>query len=176
MCLHMKVNAGLSQAGTSSLHRQRCSWLLMLLRYDLLYKDVLFFSACVGLLALWSRPNHALCSCSNPNIGFLRLLLASTYIYYAAAVCHKQELQHNSILASSRLQLSATPHAVLLAGEAGSLLQHALQMRSADAILIHLQQSQQQIACFVALTRADNSMHLLTHADILNRNLTDFGR
>ena len=32
--------------------------------------------------------------------------------------------------------------------------------RSADAILIHLQQSQHQIFCFVAPTPEDNSMHV----------------
>jgi hypothetical protein len=39
--------------------------------------------------------------------------------------------------------------------------------RSADAILIHLQQSQQQIFCFVAPTPEDNSMHVLSHTDLL---------
>lgn len=115
---HMKVNAGLSQADTSNPPRQRCNWLLMLLRYLICCTSASSFFCSLrrtrGTLLHWQECQSMPCVLTLPK-HWLPEMNAYQYTHSAAGVCYTQEMQHNSIFAKSALQSQAIHHIVLLA-------------------------------------------------------------
>ena len=149
---HMKVNAGLSQAGTSNPPRQRCNWLLMLLRYMICFTNAssLFCSLRRTLSSLlhWQECQSMPCVLTLPKHWLPEMNICQ----YLHTFCSRSLLQARIAAQQHFCKVSFavtgnTPHCASCLRSRYFAAAH-----SADTSLIHLQQSQQPCSCFVAPT------------------------